>query len=140
MGYRSLRECVEDLAAGDQLVRIEKEIDPHLEAAEIQRRVFRAGGPAIYFARVKGCRFPLVGHLFRDSLEGLRRLVSLKVDPVDMFRRPRMYLRAPWFALNIRPKKVRTGAVLAHETTLDQLPQLKSWPDDAGAYITLPDR
>ncbi|HEY4760755.1 MAG TPA: UbiD family decarboxylase, partial [Thermoguttaceae bacterium] len=148
MGYRSLRECVEDLAAGDQLVRIEKEIDPHLEAAEIQRRVFRAGGPAIYFARVKGCRFPMVSnlfgtiervrHMFRDSLEGLRRLVSLKVDPVDMFRRPRMYLRAPWFALNIRPKKVRTGAVLAHETTLDQLPQLKSWPDDAGAYITLP--
>ena len=24
------------------------------------------------------------------------------------------------------------------ETTIDQLPQLKSWPDDGGAYITLP--
>src|SRR3972149_4051940 len=110
MGYRSLRECVEDLAAGDQLVRIEKEIDPHLEAAEIQRRVFRAGGPAIYFARVKDCRFPMVSNLFgtiervrymfRDALDGLRRLVSLHVDPADIFRRPRIYLREPWFALN----------------------------------------
>ncbi len=30
------------------------------------------------------------------------------------------------------------GAVLANEVTLDQLPQLKSWPDDGGAFITLP--
>ena len=57
MGYRKLRACVDDLAATGQLVRIEEEIDPHLEAAEIQRRVYQAGGPAIYFARVKGCRF-----------------------------------------------------------------------------------
>ena len=28
--------------------------------------------------------------------------------------------------------------MLAGETTIDQLPQLKSWPDDGGAYITLP--
>ncbi len=38
----------------------------------------------------------------------------------------------------MRPKKVRTGPVLANEITLDQLPQLRSWPDDGGAYITLP--
>ena len=28
--------------------------------------------------------------------------------------------------------------MLANETTLDQLPQLKCWPMDGGAYITLP--
>jgi 4-hydroxy-3-polyprenylbenzoate decarboxylase len=148
MGYRTLRECVEDLAARGQLVRIEEPIDANLEAAEIQRRVYRAGGPAIYFARVKGCQFPMlsnlfgtmerVRYLFRDTLEGLKRLVSLHIDPLDMFRRPRIYLHAPWHALNVRPKKVRTGAVLAQQTTLDQLPQLKSWPGDGGAYITLP--
>jgi 4-hydroxy-3-polyprenylbenzoate decarboxylase len=148
MGYRTLRQCVDDLAATGQLVRIEEEIDPRLEAAEIQRRVFRAGGPALYFARVKGCRFPMVCNLFgtmdrvryifRDSLDRLRRLVSLRIDPTDIFRHPRLYLHSPLFALNVRPKKVRTGPILAHETTLDQLPQLKSWSGDAGAYITLP--
>ena len=64
MGYRTLRQCVDDLAATKQLVRLEVEIDPHLEAAEIQRRVYQAGGPAIYFARLKGCRFPAVSNLF----------------------------------------------------------------------------
>ena len=33
---------------------------------------------------------------------------------------------------------MRTGPVLAREITIGQLPQLKSWPDDGGAYITLP--
>ena len=148
MGYRTLRQCVEDLAATGRLVWIEEEIDPQLEAAEIQRRVYRLGGPAIYFARVKGCRFPMVSNLFgtmervryifRDALDGLKRLVSLRADPADILRHPRLYLRSPWYALSMRPKKVRNGAVLAHEISLDQLPQLKSWPGDGGAYVTLP--
>ncbi len=148
MGYRTLRQCVDDLTASGRMIRIERSIDPCLEAAEIQRRVFRAGGPALYFADVKGCRFPMVSNLFgdmdrvrymfRDSLSRLQRLVSMAVDPADLLRRPRLYLSTPWTALGAWPRKVRTGAVLAHETTIDQLPQLKSWPDDGGAYITLP--
>ena len=34
MGYASLRACVADLERTGQLVRVEQEIDPHLEAAE----------------------------------------------------------------------------------------------------------
>ncbi|MCC6123927.1 MAG: UbiD family decarboxylase [Pirellulales bacterium] len=146
--YRTLRQCIDDLAASGRLRRIEEPVDARLEAAEIQRRVFRAGGPALYFDNVKGCRFPMVSNLFgtlertryifRDSLDRLEKLVSLQADPLDLLRRPRLYLKSPWFALNARVKKVRTGPVLAHETTLGELPQLVSWPDDGGAYITLP--
>ena len=64
MGYRTLRDCVDDLAATGQLLRIEEPVSADLEMAEIHRRVFQAGGPAIYFARVEGCRFPMVGNLF----------------------------------------------------------------------------
>jgi 4-hydroxy-3-polyprenylbenzoate decarboxylase len=148
MGYRTLRQAIEDLESKGQVVRIEQPIDPNLEAAEIQRRVFQAGGPVIYFASVKGCRFPMVcnlfgtmermRYLFRDSLESLRRLVELSADPADALRHPRLYLRAPWWALNARPKRVGRGAVLEKETHIDQLPQLKCWPKDGGAYITLP--
>jgi 4-hydroxy-3-polyprenylbenzoate decarboxylase len=137
-----------DLEASKQLVRIEEPIDPYLEAAEIQRRVFHAGGPAIYFASVKGCRFPMVSnlfgtmkrlrYLFRDTLRAMERLVRLAVDPADALRRPRLHLATPWHAWHARPKLVRRGPALAHETAIDQLPQLKSWPDDGGAYITLP--
>jgi 4-hydroxy-3-polyprenylbenzoate decarboxylase len=146
--YRSLRQCVDDLEKTGQLVRVAAPVDPNLEAAEIQRRVFRAGGPALLLTNVVGCRFPMLcnlfgtqartQYLFRNSFERLRRLVSLQVDPADAMRRPRLYLKAPWSALLTRPRRVRSGPVLACETTIDQLPQLRSWPDDGGAYITLP--
>lgn len=146
--YRNLRQCVDDLAAAGQLVTIDTPINANLEAAEIQRRVFRAKGPALLFNHIVGCRFPMLCNLFgtsartqyifRDSLDRLRRLVQLQIDPSDAMRRPRLYLNAPWSALLSRPKKVRTGPVLDAETTVGELPQLKSWPDDGGAYITLP--
>jgi 3-polyprenyl-4-hydroxybenzoate decarboxylase len=44
MGYRSLRECLADLERTKQLVRVEAEVDAHLESAEIQRRVYQARG------------------------------------------------------------------------------------------------
>ncbi len=149
MGYRTLRHCLADLQATGQLVRIEEEIDPNLEAAEIQRRVCQAGGPAICFARVKGCRFPMVSNLFgtldrmrfifRDSISTVRRLVELKVDPGRIARRPLSYAGMVPSLLNMLPRNVSAGPVMAHETSIDRLPQLKSWPDDAGTFITLPE-
>jgi 4-hydroxy-3-polyprenylbenzoate decarboxylase len=146
--YRNLAECVNDLEATGQLLRISALVDANLELAEIQRRVFRAGGPALLFSNVAGCRFPMLGNLFgtiermryvfRDSFEHLQQLVTLQVDPADLMRRPKLYWKAPFAALLTRPQKVKTGPVLGCETTLDQLPQLRSWPDDGGAYITLP--
>src|SRR5207253_6032524 len=38
----------------------------------------------------------------------------------------------------LRPKYVRTGPVLAHRTTISQLPRLRSWPLDGGPFVTLP--
>lgn len=148
MGYRNLRECVTDLERAGHLVRIQAEVDAHLEAAEIQRRVYEAGGPAIYFERVKGCRFPMVSNLFgtservhfmfRDTLESVRRLVELKVDAPECLKRPWRYIGTPFTALHMLPRSSRRGPVLDCQTTVDQLPQLKSWPDDGGAFITLP--
>lgn len=146
--YRNLRQCVDDLEATGQLRRVDVPVDANLEAAEIQRRVFRAGGPALLLTQVVGCRFPMLCNLFgtmartryifRDSLERLRRLVALQVDPADAMRRPRLYWKTPWSALLTRPRRVRRGPVLQCETTIDRLPQLRSWPDDGGPYITLP--
>src|SRR5215475_14503277 len=60
MGYSSLRECVNDLEKHGHLRRIAVEIDPYLEMAEIHRRVYQAGGPALLFTRPKGCAYPMV--------------------------------------------------------------------------------
>jgi 4-hydroxy-3-polyprenylbenzoate decarboxylase len=37
------------------------------------------------------------------------------------------------------PRKCRSGPAIQHETTIDQLPQIVSWPKDGGAFITLPE-
>ena len=148
MGYRHLAACLDDLVRTRQLVRIEQEIDPELEAAEIQRRVYRAAGPAIFFARVRGTPFPMVSNLFgtlersrflfRDTLETLRKLVELKRDPGNLRRRPWRYGSIPFIAGRLRPKFVRSGPILAHTTMLSRVPQLKCWPRDGGAFVTLP--
>jgi 4-hydroxy-3-polyprenylbenzoate decarboxylase len=148
MGYKTLAACVRDLESTAQLRAIDQPIDPDLEAAAIQRRVYEAGGPAILFRRVIGTEFPMLGNLFgtidrtrflfRDTLDAVRKLVELKVAPPVAFRHPFRYAGVPFTALNLLPKRARTGPILAHQTTLSKLPQLKSWPDDGGPFITLP--
>ena len=148
MGYRSLRQCVDDLGQRRQLVRIETPVDARLEAAAIHRRVHAAGGPAILFANVTGCRFPMVSNLFgtmermrfmfRDALEGVGRLVEMKAKPQAAIAKPWKYWRAPIDAYYTLPKGVADGPVLEERTTISQLPPLVSWPADGGPFVTLP--
>jgi 4-hydroxy-3-polyprenylbenzoate decarboxylase len=148
MPHRNLRECIDDLARAGQVVRIEAEVDANLEAAEIHRRVNQSGGPVLLFTRVKGCQFPMASNLFgtieraryifRDSLDHVRRLIEAKIDPTTLLSKPSRWWGAARTASTMRPRSVRNGPVLAHQTTIDHLPQLKCWPRDGGAFITLP--
>ncbi len=148
MGYRNLNSCVSDLEKHGKLIRIEDSIDPHLEAAEIHRRVYQSGGPALLFTNLKDCPFPMASNLFgtlerarfifRDTFENVQRAIQLKVDPAEALKQPLKYWRAPLIAWQMRPKQTRKGAVMAQQTSLSQLPQLQSWPDDGGAFVTLP--
>ena len=149
MGYRNLRECVDDLAANGGLVRITCEVDPDLEVGAIQRRVYQAGGPALLFTRVKGCSFPMLGNLFgtlertrflfRDTLDDIRRLVQLKINPAHCSEgSSRLSVVQFRLRYELFPRAVSNGPVLSCTTTIDQLPQLRSWPSDGGPFITLP--
>lgn len=148
MGYRNLKDCVSDLEARGDLIRIAVETDPNLEIGAIQRRVYQAGGPALLFTRVKGCRFPMLGNLFgtmgrtefifRDTLDDIRRLVDLKINPTAFLKNPKEYAGAPLSALRLLPRRVCRGPILDYRTTISELPQLKSWPMDGGSFVTLP--
>jgi 4-hydroxy-3-polyprenylbenzoate decarboxylase len=148
MGYRSLAECVHDLERTKQLVVIDLEVDPYLEVAAIQRRVYRAGGPALLFRRAKGTPFPLLGnlfgtlerakYLFRDALDPVRRLVELKVDPGAVGKNPWRFRGVPLTLWRLLPRQVRTGPILAHQINTAKLPQIQCWPMDGGPFITLP--
>ncbi len=149
MGYKSLRACVLDLEKHGHLIRIKEEVDPNLELAEIQRRLYAMGGPAVLFEKVKGSPFPVVTNLFgtmersefifRKSLKGVKGVVSIKANPANLLKNPLKYLSALPIALNALPVRSLFGAPVTYaKTTLDQLPQLKSWPMDGGPYVTLP--
>jgi 4-hydroxy-3-polyprenylbenzoate decarboxylase len=147
--YNSLRQAALDLEKTGQLVRLRTEVDPELEMAEIHRRLYDSGGPAILFERVKGSPFQAISNvygtvertrfLFRHTLEKVRRVIELKLDPTNAFKRPGRYLGAPFTALSALPMKSPFGAPILHGTTrVGLLPQIRSWGMDGGAFVTLP--
>lgn len=148
MLHRSTRDCIEDLRQGGRLLEIAEPLSSNLEIAEIQRRVYERGGPALLFTNVVDSKFPMASnlfgsleqarYLFRDTLDRVRRAIELKIDPNEFFRRPTRYWNMPWVAWNMLPKQVSRGPVLANQCNLDQLPALKSWPMDGGPFVTLP--
>ncbi len=146
--HRSTRDVVEDLRADGRLIQVDDEVDPELEMAEIQRRVYARGGPAVLFTNARGTRFPMASnlfgsldqarYLFRHTLEKVRRLIEVKLDPGTIPRRPLRYTGVPITALHMLPRMVSGGPVQSRQGQLRDLPQLKCWPEDGGGFITLP--
>lgn len=148
MSYASLKAAALDLEKHGMLLRIPQEVDPNLEMAEIHRRVFEAGGPALLFERVKSSPFPALSNLygtfarteflFRHTLAKVQKVVELKADMANLMKKPLRYASAPLTALTALPMRVPAAPILHGTTTIGQLPQVKSWPMDGGAFVTLP--
>lgn len=148
MGYKNLAQAVADLERTGQLKRIDAEVNPSLEIPAIQRRVSAAGGPALLFTRPMGSPFPLVSNLFgtierirflfRDTLDSVHRLLEVQADPERMARTFWRYWDLPWRGLSALPRRAWRAPVLSHTTDLLNLPKVKCWPKDGGAFVTLP--
>lgn len=148
MKHRCTRDVVEDLRRGGRLIQIDDAVDPNLEMAEIQRRVYAGGGPGLLFTNVQGYGFPAASnlfgsveqarYLFRDTLESVRRLIEVKLDPSALPKQPLRYAKVPLTALRMLPRHVGKGPVQAHRCRVSELPMIKCWPDDGGAFVTLP--
>lgn len=147
--YSSMEKCVRDLEKHGQLIRIKTELDPNLEIAEVHRRIFEKQGPAILFENVKGSPFRAASNIygtfertrfiFRKTLDRVKKVVELKADPTRALKRPFHYLDAMFMAVNGLPMNWGVGAPVTYrKTTIDQLPQIKSWSMDGGAFVTLP--
>ena len=148
MSYRSTRDVVQDLIRHGRCVVVDEPVSPNLEMAEIQRRVYARGGPAVLFTQPVETGFPMVCNLFgsldqarflfRDTIEQVRRAIELKVAPQALLRNPLRYRSAPIVGLRMRPKVVPRGAVEKNTSSISRLPQLICWPGDGGAFVTLP--
>ena len=149
MAYRSLEECLVDLEKNKHLIRIKEEVDPYLEMASIHLRVFESGGPALLFENVKGSRFRAASNIFgslershfifRDTIDAVKRLVELKNDPVKAIKQPFKNFTTGLAALKALPLKNPTDKpVMYQQLQVSDLPLIQHWPNDGGAFVTLP--
>ena len=149
MGYKSTQECIDDLEKHGHLIRIKEEVSSELEMAAIHLRVFENNGPAILFENIKDCKFKAASNLygtlerskfiFRDTIEKIKTLIDLKNDPLEAFKHPFKYANVALNAFSALPKRSRfNNPVLQNQITVSQLPQIKCWPNDGGAFVTLP--
>lgn len=149
MAYRSLQEAVEDLERAGKLIRIREEVDPYLEMASIQLRAYREGGPAILFENVKGSGYRALAnlygtldrcnYLFRETLPKVQNLMALRARPMEAFKKPVSGVKSGVAALTALPLKLHAKASdYFEEIRISALPQIQNWPEDGGAFITLP--
>ena len=148
MHYSSLQEAVDDLEKHGHLIRIKEEVNPHLQMSSIHLRVHETGGPALLFENVKGSPFKAVSNLFgtlersrfmfRKTLPIVESLVSIKIDPASAIKKPLNLIKLIPGALTALPMKRGFSPVKFGTTTIDQLPQIVHWPNDGGAFVTLP--
>ncbi len=149
MSYKCLYDCIIDLEKNGQLIRIKEEVDPNLEMAAIHLRIHEAGGKAILFEKIKGCKYMAASNvfgtlerskfIFRDHFTDIQKLVGIKNNPAIVLKHPFKYIGLAKSAWSSLPKKISTN-IYAHfdEITIDQLPLIKHWPKDGGAFVTLP--
>ena len=158
---KDLREFINLLETRDQLVRIDHQVSAYLEITEITDRISKspaANNKALLFENVSGSNLPVIINAFGsreriswalevDDLEelnqrlaaiidprlpnGFRQMVNRGQDLLDVFR-----------SIGMRPKKVKKGPVQEiveiENPSLNFIPILHCWPEDAAPFITLP--
>lgn len=148
MAYSSLEQALVDLERAGMLKRIQTEVDPYLEMPAIAREAYLQNGPALLFEHVKGSPFRAAGNifgtmerarfLFRNSLAAIKTAIQAKASPKDMALDFKHWPGLPFIGLHALPFKTISAPVLANECKLSDLPKLHSYPDDGGAFLTLP--
>ncbi len=148
MKFSSLKHCIDVLEKQGELVKIHNRVDPDLEMAEITRRVFNANGPAVLFANVMNSKFPAVSNLFgtwertlkifEPQLASVKALVDIKSDLGSVFKSPGKILKVLPAVYHSLPLKISNPKVLKNRCHIQDLPMIKCWPKDGGAFILLP--
>ena len=148
-----IQDFISELEKNNELKRIKIEVDPHLEIAEIMRRQMYSNGPALLFENIKNFEIPVLANAF-GSMKRLeiglemtnfeeigQRIVDLtKLDiPSGIFNKIKKLPELSKMSESF-PKLEASGPVTeftSNVASFDDLPILKSWPKDAGRFITL---
>ena len=148
----SIQHFIDELEKAGELKRVKTEVDTNLEIAEILRRVSYTDGPAVLFENVRNYEIPVLGNAFgsikrleigletKDFSEIGQRIVDMtKMEiPSGVFNKIRKLPELSKMSESF-PKLEKSGPVtdiINNSPTFDKIPILKSWPKDAGKFIT----
>ena len=152
MPIDDIQQFIEKLEKAGELKRVKTEVNTNLEIAEILRRVSYTKGPAILFENIKDYEMPVLGNAFGSirrleiGLEttefseiGQRIADMTKMEiPSGVFNKIRKLPELSKMSESF-PKLEKNGPVteIVNESpTFNSIPILKSWPKDAGKFIT----
>ena len=152
MPIEDLSEFIEKLEKAGELRRVKTQVDAELEISEILSRVMYSNGPAILFENVKNHDMPVLANAFgslkrleigletSDFTEIGQRIVDItKMEmPTGIFDKLRKLPELSKMA-DIAPKLQKNGPVtevIDDAPSFDRMPILKTWPKDAGKFIT----
>ena len=148
MKFSSLGQTIKFLEQEGELVKIAQPVDPELEMAEITRQVFDARGPAILFENVINSQFPAVSNLmgtwqrtqkiFEPQLSSVKAFVDIVSEPMSVFKSFKNGFKAIPAGFHAIPRKTFTPKVMENQCQISDLPMIKCWPKDGGAFILLP--
>ena len=148
----SIQHFIDELEKAGELKRVKTEVDTNLEIAEILRRVSYTDGPAVLFENVRNYEIPVLGNALgsikrleigletKDFSEIGQRIVDMtKMEiPSGVFNKIRKLPELSKMSESF-PKLEKSGPVtdiINNSPTFDKIPILKSWPKDAGKFIT----
>ena len=148
----SIQHFIDELEKAGELKRVKTEVDTNLEIAEILRRVSYTDGPAVLFENVRNYEIPVLGNALgsikrleigletKDFSEIGQRIADMtKMEiPSGVFNKIRKLPELSKMSESF-PKLEKSGPVtdiINNSPTFDKIPILKSWPKDAGKFIT----
>ncbi len=154
--FNDINAFISELDRRGDLARISEPVSPDLEIAAVIDRVSKSpgGGPALLFEKPTGHGMPVAANLFGSMA---RMCLALGVDKLDDLAREIEELTTPpqpkgfMDALKLMPlasrltdlmpkvvKDAPCQEVVQMDGGLDELPILRTWPEDGGPFITLP--
>ena len=154
--FEDLRKYIEWLESSGKLHKVNKKVSSDCEITEIVTRMIDKNGPTLLFENVDNNTIPVAANLFGSEekvcdalgVDDLEDLYSKSENLISLVDKENSSLKekidSAFSLLNIAkilPKSVKKAAcqekiLNPEDFSLNDLPAIKSWPLDAGKYLT----
>lgn len=151
MSFTNLKQFLEVLKKENELLVIDEQVDAELEVTEISMRALLQNKPALLFTNVIGSKYPLLMNTYASDK---RVELALRSDPDKLGTellsfaeelippKPLKLIKQRSMLRRILSTLPKNGRGISQEQNLQvrlsDFPIIKSWPEDGGRFITLP--